>query len=155
MKEGKKFEEQFKKSIPDTIYWYRLKDDMSGFKGSNNPCDYFIFNKFMYQFELKSHKGKSIPFDNIKKHQEEGLLKASKYIGIFAGLILNFRELNKTYYLPIEEYVKYKKSNERKSIPASFCKDKGILIEQELLRVNYRYNIEKLLGDIYENRRNK
>ena len=72
---GKKFEEDIKKSIDDTAFLYRLKDSGGSWQGGNkgrftpsNICDFILFKgSKLYLLELKSHKGKSIPYTAIKQ----------------------------------------------------------------------------------------
>ena len=148
MDAGKKFEKQFRGCIPSSVYYYRLKDDMSGFGGINNPCDYFIYDyPHLYLMELKTHKGKSIPFTALTNGQIFGLYEARKIRGIKAGFILNFRDIAETYYLDINDFMEFYNTTDRKSIPVAFCKEKGVVVEQTKIRVNYKYNIEKLLEE--------
>ena len=59
---GKRFEENWKASIPSDVFYYRLKDQAQSFGGcsnlrfsSKNPCDCFLFSSpYMYALELKS-----------------------------------------------------------------------------------------------------
>ena len=63
---GKRFEENFKKSISDEYLLYRLKDSPQAFTQNNltsfthkNPCDYFLFDGkrgVFYCLELKTTK---------------------------------------------------------------------------------------------------
>ena len=149
MDAGKKFEKQFRGCIPSTVYYYRLKDDTSGFAGINNPCDYFVYSyPHLYLFELKTHKGKSIPFSALTQGQIMGLYEAKKTNGIKAGFIFNFRDIAETYYVDINDFMDFYNTTDRKSVPVSFCKEKGVVVEQTLIRVNYEYNIDKLLKEI-------
>ena len=85
MNSGKQFEADFKASVPNNAYYYRLRDGTSSWdKGENtrfqmtNDYDNLIFyNGTLYLLELKNTKGKSIPFTNFKDKQFEGLLKGS------------------------------------------------------------------------------
>lgn len=149
MDAGKDFEQQFKKSIPPSFYYYRLKDDMSGFKSINNPCDYFIFNTpHLHLFELKTHKGKSIPFTALTQGQIMGMYEAKKFNGIKAGFVFNFRDIAETYYVDINDFMEYYNTTSRKSVSLDFCKEKGLVVEQQKIRVKYKFNIEKLMEDI-------
>ena len=72
---GKRFEDNFKKSVPDYCYCHRLKDSSQSFIDSGlsdfswqNPCDFYLFdtkNRIFYANELKSSKQKYITFENI------------------------------------------------------------------------------------------
>lgn len=150
--EGKKFEEDFRKSIPAGFYIYKLKDAGGWSNASNtrftisNMCDFIMYSKpTLYLLELKSTKGKSLPFSNIKDNQVKELLAASNTEGIQAGLVINLRSVNETYYLSIKDFKKYVETTERKSISLDYLRNEGILIEQELKKTRYRYNIKEFI----------
>lgn len=147
--EGKLFEKHWRGSIPSSIYHYRLKDDTSGFAGIGNPCDIFIYKyPYFYLMELKSTKGKSIAFNNIRKCQMKGLEDASKFKGINAGVIINFREYDITFYVSIEKLLAFKNSTSKKSINIDDLKKIGLVVGQTLKRKYYTYHIEDLLKEI-------
>lgn len=102
---GKRFEADFKKSVPSYALLYRLPDSAQAFGGSSNlrfssknPFDYLIWNSkshILYALELKTVAGKSISFERNKEehgeihwHQVEGLNKWNKYDGIVCGFII-------------------------------------------------------------------
>lgn len=150
--EGKKFEIDFKNSIPADAYIYKLKDAGGWSNASNtrftisNMCDFIMYSKpTLYLLELKSTKGKSLPFSNIKDNQVKELLAASNTEGIQAGLVINLRSVNETYYLNIKDFKKYVETTERKSISLDYLRSEGILIEQELKKTRYRYNIKEFI----------
>ena len=146
---GKKFEEDILTSVTNNIYKYRIKDTTLRFKGDNNPCDMFLFkDDTLYMLELKSTKASAIPYTSIAEHQFEGLLKASKYNGIKAGFLFNFREHKETYYIDINKAIEFKNNSGRMSYPIKFVRENGIKLDQTLKRTRYRYDIEKLLKNI-------
>ena len=149
--EGKKFEQDIKASIPLDFYTERYKDDTAGFYGVSNPADYRLY-KYPYTFliELKTHKGKSIPIDRIRPNQIQGMYKAVEHKGIYAGFIINFRELEETYYIAVQDMVTFINSKERKSIPVDWCRETGVRIEQQKKRVRYTYDLGKWLGGYYD-----
>lgn len=170
--EGKKFEDAFVKSIPDYVLVKRLNDNASSWSGGNmtrfaskNECDYILFNDYtntFYGLELKSTKHDSLTYwrsdfeatnkksnFQIRKCQILGLEKWSKHKGVF-GLIINFRdEYNKTYFVDIKNFLNYTSPPfSKKSINKSdILSMNPIEIDSELLRTNYRYNIEKFLDE--------
>jgi penicillin-binding protein-related factor A (putative recombinase) len=131
---------------------------------SNNECDFILFDdntRTFYGLELKSTKEKSLTFwredfeDKTKKQsfmirkcQIQGLQKWSKHLGVF-GFVINFRSLdNKTYFVMIEEFLEYTSTLSKKSINLDdILKMNPIEIENQLLRTNYKYNIEKFLQE--------
>ena len=167
--EGKRFEDAFIKSIPDYVLVKRLNDNASSWSGgtntrfaSKNECDYILFNdrtKTFYGLEMKSTKHSSLTFwredfedkdkkqtFQIRKCQIQGLEKWSKYTGVF-GFIINFREDdNKTYFVDIGMFLDYTSSISKKSINKNdILKMNPIEIENNLMRTNYRYDVEKFL----------
>lgn len=67
------------------------------------------------------------------------------------GLVINFRnKQNRTFYIPINEFIKYTSTLDKKSINIDdVLKMNPIEIENKLLRTNYKYNLDKFLQDIY------
>ena len=147
---GKCFEEEIKASIPPDFYTERYKDDTAGFYGVSNPADYRLY-KYPYTFllELKTHKGKSIPLDRLRSNQIQGMTKAVQHKGIYGGFIINFRELEETYYIAVMDIVAFINSKERKSIPVEWCRENGVRIEQKKKKVRYTYNLSEWLGGYY------
>lgn len=145
---GKKFEEDFLKSIPSNIFKLRLKDDTFHFKNVNNPADIIIYYKGkLFVLELKSTKGKSLPYANIKENQFEGLNKISSVEGVIPGFLINFRSVEETYFLGIEQALSYKKREDKKSFPLEFIRQNGILIKCKKKRVRFTYIIEDFLNN--------
>lgn len=164
MNPGKKFEQNFSKSIPEDIYFLRIKDSASSFSPNsksrftpNNPYDFLLFYKGnLFPMELKSTNKKSLSIQRtkeeqskeIKYHQIDSLSTANTYSGIYAGFVLDFRNEN-TYWISIESFNNFLLENDKKSINIEDVKKyNGILIDKSKIRVNYKYNIEKLLFDI-------
>lgn len=148
---GKIFEEEIKKSFPQDFYIERYKDDTAGFYGVSNPADYRLY-KYPYTFllELKTHKGKSLPIDKIRPNQIQGMARAVSHKGIYGGFIINFRELEETYYITVQDMIRYINSTERKSIPVEWCRENGIRIGQEKKRVRYSYDLRSWLGRYFD-----
>lgn len=106
--------------------------------------------------ELKSTNKKSFSIQRakedtskeIKYHQIESLTIANSFENIFAGFILDFRNEN-TYWMDINSFNNFLLENDKKSINIEDVKKyNGIIIDKNKIRVNYKYNIEKLLKDI-------
>jgi len=148
--EGKKFEQDFKASVPPDVYLHRLKDDTAGFIGVSNPCDFQLYKyPLLFLLELKSCKGKSIPLTHIRPNQIQGMHTAVQHEGIYGGFIINFRELEETYYLSVNLVIEFINAGERKSLPIDWCRENGIRIPQTKKRVRYSYDIASLLGGFY------
>lgn len=151
------------------ILFYRFKDSPFSFANSdktkfttNNICDCMIFLGGRLLFlELKSTQGKGKAFTNHDFRQLNDINKIIhnkhnlKRYGVFGGFLIEFRELEKSYYFSVEDIFKYFEDNNTKTINLEkYIKNyEYIEIEQKLLVKNYEYNIRKLmveLGDYNE-----
>ena len=161
---GKVFEENWKKSIPENVWYYRPPDSAQSFGTNSNlrfsaksPCDCFMYNgEVFYTLELKSVGTTSISFERnkedkgvIHKHQIDKLLEFSKYKNIISGLLLDFRLSDKTYFCMIEEFKNMidnldKKSFNEKDL-SEWCNP--IVIEKKKMKVNYKYMVDTFLND--------
>lgn len=147
---GKLFEEEIKASFPQDFYVERYKDDTAGFKGVSNPADFRLYKyPLTFLLELKSHKGKSIPIAKIRPNQIQGMEKATHYEGVYGGFLINFRELEETYYITVQDVIQFIQMEERKSIPVEWCRDHGVKIDQKKKRVRYSYDLESWLSRYY------
>ena len=150
MNNGKRFEQDFKKSVPKSVYYYRFRDGTSAWGNQDNTrfqatnlCDCLLYARGqLHLLELKSYKGKSLPFSGIRKNQIDGLLNASQF-GINAGFVIKLD--GEAYYIDVESVDQFIKTSERKSIPLQFLQDNGIYIPRVKLKVNYRYDIGVML----------
>lgn len=158
MNSGKRFEQNWKKSIPKDIFYYRFRDGSSSWGGNDNVrfqqtniCDCLMFDgDYLYLLELKSTKGKSLPFDNIKKHQIDDLLWASKYANTICGLVIEFSELEECYFIEISHFKTFYDSTDRKSIPIDYLRGKGMKIGVEKKKINSKFNVGKFINDVIE-----
>lgn len=162
---GKTFEEQVKKSVPAYALFYRLPDSAQSF-GSNkklrfsrkNPFDYLMWDSKrhkLYALELKTKQGKSISFEREKEdkgdihyHQIQGLNKWDKYDGITCGFLIEFRELEFTFFLYIDSFNKLTANLDKKSFSYNDLVNSGldyVVIPQIKKRTRYQYDIESLL----------
>ena len=163
MKPGKKFEEDFKNSIPNNYYWYRLKDQfMSNYDDDSKEAkagnakyddskrftlksdyDYQVFTgELLYCLELKSCQGKSLPFKNVKDHQINSLLEVSLKDSVVAGIVINYRDYEKTIFIDIDDYLDYLNESDRKSIPVDDAIEIGEIIRQQIRRTRYIYDLK-------------
>lgn len=154
---GKVFEAEIKASIPLGFFVERYKDTTAKFRGVANPADFRLYKyPLTFLWELKSHKGKSIPLTKIRESQLTGMRKAHKQKGIYCGFLLNFRDLEETYYIPFYDllaayYIETdegeieRKPNVRKSIPVDWCRENGVQIVQHKKRVRYSYDLREWL----------
>lgn len=131
---------------------------------STNECDFLLFDcnsKTLSAVELKSTSGTltywredfekdSKQSFNIKKNQVLGLFNWWRKYDVNCGFVINFRNKdNRTFYVMIDEFMEYTKCLDKKSINIDdVLKMNPIEIENKLLKVNYRYNLDKLLREI-------
>lgn len=161
--EGKRFEQDIRASIPPEFFIERYKDDTAGFKGVANPADFRLYKyPFTFLWELKTHKGKSIPLAKIRNSQLKEMRKVYPHYGVYCGFILNYRDLGETYYITFKDLVTTyyslndegdygPKSDGRKSIPVEWSRAHGVRIPQTKKRVRYSYDLRSWLGGFYEN----
>lgn len=156
--EGKRFEEDFKKSIPKWCWCNRYKDGTANFGGTKNEnvrfqahniCDFEVLAEDkLFLLELKSYNGVSIPLSGIRKTQLEEMLKANEYKNIRSYFMFNFRPLQKIYAVKVENVQEFVKKAERKSIPVKWCIENGIEIEGIKKKVRFKYNLEEFFRDL-------
>jgi len=162
---GKKFEEDFYKSAEKVMFIYRLSDPGSSFNKScqgceklvtrfsvRNICDFIAYaDGTLYLLELKSHKGKSIPFDALVKNEKDTrlqkMVEAEKFPGVKSYIIFNWRDCdNDTFIYSAGTVLSYIENADRKSIPYSMMQG-GFILPDRLIRVRYWYDMDFFLGD--------
>lgn len=163
--QGKIFEQAIKESVPDYALFYRLPDPAQSFGGGkktrfsrHNPFDFLIWNpknRTLFALEAKTVNGKSISFERekcdhgeIHHYQITGLNEWSKYEGVVAGFIIEFREIETTVFIRINDFNKLLDSIDKKSFnygDLEKYKLPFVVIQQLKKRTRYSYNIENLL----------
>ncbi|PLS07694.1 hypothetical protein [Bacillus halotolerans] len=168
--QGKVFEANIEKSAADQkLFFYRIKDVnpmflKRGAAVSKNKYDCFLhFNGYLFPFELKSTKDKSISFSEkiIKPQQIKCLKEATQYPNIIPGFLFQFREPeNKVYFVHIDDFLTYKSIAEKQlehtyknkvnksSIPIAICEEVGTEVRSMKKKVNYTYYLNKLCGEL-------
>lgn len=171
---GKKFESDFKSSIPDSILLIRLNDSPQVFAKSKltsythkTPCDFIVFdccNRILVPLELKTTKYKSISFEDVNcnddqnkmvhKHQIVGLTNFSHYDNVVPGFLFNFRDedrnCERTYYQRIEDFNNMISTIDKKSFNELDLLTSGnaIVVKGEIKKTHYRWDIKSLFNDI-------
>ena len=107
---GKAFEDKFKNDflrMPGSSI-DRLYDVMNGYKSIKQISDFIGYVKpNIFYLECKTHKGASIPFDNITQYDD---LKSKVGIpGVRAGVILWLYQKDIVMYIPISTITQMKK----------------------------------------------
>ena len=113
-----------------------------------STLDYNGLYKGKYiEFDAKETQSKtSFVIANIHKHQLEHIRRVYNLKGI-VFLIIRFVSLNETYILMGSDLLDFLENNTRKSIPYSYIKEKGYLIEMKYMpRLDYL----KILSGIME-----
>ena len=152
---GKKFEQDFKASVPPNVWYYRFRDGTANYSGGTNEnvrfqqsniadCMIFGYEK-LFICELKSHKGKSIPFNCIRENQIEQMQKAAKFDGIIPLMIIHFADIERTFSVHINDFCRLMSASEKKSANIAEIESTGIEIAARKLKVNYRYDLEEFL----------
>lgn len=139
MNEGKKFEQDFTKSL--TCFHYRLRDAAGWSDAENtrftpsNICDMIIFSGgVLYLVELKSVIGKSLP----KPKQLDGLCKI-EFLDVRPCIVVNFRSLEQTYFVRADLFKSRLAELGKVSLNVNDIKEIGKLIPQKKLRTRYKY----------------
>ncbi|MEC2307763.1 hypothetical protein [Bacillus atrophaeus] len=168
--QGKVFEANIEKSARDQkLFFYRIKDVnpmflKRGAAVSKNKYDCFLhFKGYLFPFELKSTKNKSISFSEkiIKAQQIKYLKEATQYPDIIPGFLFQFREPeNKVYFVHIDDFLEYKNIAEnqlehtyknkvnKSSIPIAICEEIGNEVCCMKKKVNYTYYLNKLCDEL-------
>ena len=155
MNTGKEFEKDFQNSIKEG-YLYRLRDSGGSWQGGNksrftpsNICDFIYFKSpKMYLLELKSHKGKSIPYTALKQLDKLVEVNNRKLENLKALFILNFADLEETYVIEAESIASIKESKSRKSLSIEDVREYGYKVDQVKKKVRYRYKLLECLEEI-------
>lgn len=162
---GYVLQDNIKKSCEkQDILFYRFRDSPFSFANSektkfttNNICDCMIFlsGKLLF-LELKSIKGKSKSFTNHEFRQLNDINKiihnknGYERFGVYGGFLIEFREIEQSYYFPVKEIYRYFDENNTKTlnIEKYLKKYYCIKINQEILRRNYRYDIRNIFIEL-------
>lgn len=158
---GKQFESVIKEAFEkvDGVSIDRLHDQTTGFKGSQNICDFVVYKQpYEYYFECKSVHGNTLSihgndpkhkYGNITNTQWEGLFEKSKILGVFAGIICWWIDKDITLFLPIQ-ILNQLRSVDNKSVRYDIGEYIGNIIEikGKKKRVFFDYDMNQFLGDL-------
>ena len=82
----------------------RIPDQMTGYLGSRNICDFDCYKyPNMYYIESKATGHDRFEFNQISDIQRNGLLAKSKIAHVKAGIIILFAEAQRAFWVPIQE----------------------------------------------------
>ena len=106
---GKKAEAKIKEwlNMPEEgFFFYRLPDQLNGFYGSTNPCDFIMFKKpHFYMIESKATYEDRFDFSMISENQHKDMIEASKVDGVKSIVIVLFASYKRAFILDINDIV--------------------------------------------------
>ena len=104
---GKLAEKQIAKWLHRPSYGYcfeRIPDQLSGFYGSKNICDFFLYKSpNMYFIESKATHKDRFDFTMITEYQWTNLLSRSKIDGVYGLVIVLFATPQRAFILDIQD----------------------------------------------------
>lgn len=104
---GKEAEKKIKEWLarPEDGYSFdRLPDQMTGFYGSSNICDFICFKSpNMYYIESKATCNDRFDFSMLSEKQHDGLLEKSKIRNVYGFVIVLFASYKRAFVLDIRE----------------------------------------------------
>ncbi len=104
---GKKAEQKIREWLdkPEQGYCFdRIPDQMTGFYGSKNICDFTLFKTpNMYYIECKATWSDRFDFSMITDYQFKGLLEKSKILNVHGVIIILFASEKRAFILDINE----------------------------------------------------
>ena len=152
---GKKAEGKVKEWLdrPDDGYSFdRIKDQMTGFYGSSNICDFTCFKSpYMYYIESKATWADRFDFNMLTQTQHDGLLAKSNIRHVYGIVIVLFATYQRAFVIDIREI----KRLEDKGVKSINIKkiDKWELLYQEIETVPSRKQLLDYTGDLKVNTR--
>lgn len=166
---GKRFEENWRDSIPSDVVYHRLRDASQSFYKSEksrftlrNPFDCMLYHyPYLFCLELKSTGSGRISYEvskyesgMIHYHQIQGLQKLSHYDGVIAGFLFNFRHRDGSetcYYQSIDDFLQMIHGSEKKSFNELDMKSRNALVvKSKKKRVNFVYDVDQFILDVVE-----
>ena len=107
---GKKAEDKIAEWLdrPESAYSFdRIPDQMSGFYGSSNICDFACFKSpNMYYIESKATWEDRFDFSMLTEKQHDGLLEKSKIQNVYGLVIVLFATYKRAFVIDIREIKK-------------------------------------------------
>lgn len=161
MNSGKIFERNFKASIPSDVFYYRLRDSTASFYGggdgsnirfqAQNMCDNILFgNRTLFLCELKSHNGKSVPFNCVRQNQIDQLTASAKFPFIIPVLVIFFPDVERCFAVHINDWNNLVDASTKKSANVAEIAQAGFEVGVTKLKVNFKYDVAKMMNDLSE-----
>lgn len=145
---GKRFEDDFRNSVPPGVYCYRLRD-AGGWASAkelrftpSNDYDHLLYKKpLLFTLELKSVAERRWPYSSLRDSQREGLLRAAAG-GAVSGVLLNFRSEGRTFFIPIRQLLDEEQRSGKKSLNLDdAARIAAYELRGELARTRFRYAV--------------
>lgn len=117
---GKKAEGKIREWLdrPEEGYCFdRLNDQMTGFYGSTNICDFTLFKApNFYYIESKATYNDNFPFNMLTPYQHDQMLEKSKITGVKCYVIVLFASYQRAFVLDIRDMEEQVQSGGPKSL---------------------------------------
>lgn len=114
---GKKAEQKIREWLdkPEQGYCFdRIYDQMTGFYGSKNICDFTLFKSpNMYYIESKATWSDRFDFSMITDYQYKSLLQKSRIKNVYGVIIILFAAEQRAFILDINEINRLMKSGKK------------------------------------------
>ena len=149
---GKEFEKRIREAfekVPN-VSVDRLHDQTTGFKGSQNICDFIVYKEpYEYYIECKTVHGNVLPFKNITDTQWQGLLAKSKIEGVKAGVMCWWVDRDVTKFIPIQA-LEWNRVFDYKSLRYDHNGTAFVTIKGKKKRVFFEYDMEEFFKHFEE-----
>ena len=154
---GKDFEFEIKSclEICQHVSLDRLPDQMSGYKGSKNICDYSMFcSPDMFYLECKSKYGNTLNYKgDVSEDQWNGLMEKSRIYRCIAGICIWYIDHDITVFCDIRDLNEHRlngaKSLNIKDITGENCVP-HFIIDGIKKRVKFKYFGESFLRNLHK-----
>ena len=114
-------------------------------------CDCLLFgNKTLFLCELKSHNGKSIPFNCVRQNQIDQLTAAAKFPFIVPALVIFFPDVEKCWAVHIDDWNNLVDASKKKSANIAEIAQAGFEVGVTKLKVNFKYDVQTMMKDLTE-----
>lgn len=150
---GKKAEDKIKQWLnrpEEGFFFYRIPDQQTGFYGSDNPCDFFLFKQpNFFLIESKATWEDRFDFSRISENQHSKMLEASIVSGVTSYVAVLFATYKRMFLIDIKDIARME-SEGTKSInikkinkwPTPFIEVRTLLSKKELLDYDPLHAIE-------------
>ena len=133
-------------STPNTTI-ERMPDPVMGYLGIRNKCDYIMYHfPFQYYLECKTVQSHRLPMNNVTFNQRTGMLEVAEKDGVIAGIICWFIPEDKTLFIPIQTFEKYRLAGEKSINIRKMQDDTFIEIHGKKKRVFYDYDMGEFIN---------